>query len=135
MTYTKTNWQAGDTITAAKLNNLENGVEAASGGGSGIMVVEMNKNNVPNYSYAEIAAHVANGGYAYFNLDGTIYNLSIVVPAEGATVGEIRFESNYVDIDDDTGPTYAMWIEKATITSENPNYVTLTSYSVPVNQG
>lgn len=26
MSYTKTNWETGDTITAEKLNNLENGV-------------------------------------------------------------------------------------------------------------
>ena len=31
MAYTPTNWQTGDTITAEKLNKLENGV--ASGGG------------------------------------------------------------------------------------------------------
>lgn len=30
MSYNKTTWQAGDTITAEKLNNIENGVEAAS---------------------------------------------------------------------------------------------------------
>ena len=30
MTYNKTTWTAGDTITAEKLNNIENGVEAAS---------------------------------------------------------------------------------------------------------
>ena len=32
MSYTKTNWQTGDVITAEKLNKLENGVEAASNG-------------------------------------------------------------------------------------------------------
>ena len=31
MTYTKTNWQTGDTITASKLNNIENGVVAQAG--------------------------------------------------------------------------------------------------------
>lgn len=29
MSYTKTNWQTGDIVTAEKLNNLENGVESA----------------------------------------------------------------------------------------------------------
>lgn len=29
MSYNKTTWQAGDTITAEKLNNIENGIEAA----------------------------------------------------------------------------------------------------------
>ena len=36
MSYTKTNWNSGDIITAQKLNNIENGIEDAStGGGSG----------------------------------------------------------------------------------------------------
>ena len=29
MTYTPINWQTGDTITAAKLNNMENGIAGA----------------------------------------------------------------------------------------------------------
>lgn len=32
--YQKTNWQSGDTITAAKLNNIENGIA-----GGGVLVV------------------------------------------------------------------------------------------------
>ena len=31
MSYTPTNWQTGDVITAEKLNKLENGVSSASG--------------------------------------------------------------------------------------------------------
>lgn len=31
MSYVKTVWETGDVITAEKLNNLENGVESASG--------------------------------------------------------------------------------------------------------
>lgn len=30
MSYTPTNWQTGDTITAEKLNNMENGIENAN---------------------------------------------------------------------------------------------------------
>ena len=30
MAYEKNTWQAGDTITSAKLNNVETGIEAAS---------------------------------------------------------------------------------------------------------
>lgn len=30
MSYEKNIWQAGDVITAAKLNNIEDGIEAAS---------------------------------------------------------------------------------------------------------
>lgn len=31
MSYTPTNWQAGDIITAAKLNNMESGIANAGG--------------------------------------------------------------------------------------------------------
>lgn len=34
MAYTPTNWETGDLITAEKMNNLEQGVEAASGSGT-----------------------------------------------------------------------------------------------------
>lgn len=30
MSYTKTVWETGDTITSEKLNNAENGIEAAN---------------------------------------------------------------------------------------------------------
>ena len=40
MSYTPTTWAAGDTVTAAKLNKLEQGV--ASGG---VLVVNMSLNN------------------------------------------------------------------------------------------
>ena len=30
MAYEKTTWQAGDTITSEKLNNIEDGIEASS---------------------------------------------------------------------------------------------------------
>lgn len=35
MTYEKTNWQVGDTITATKLNKMEDGIESAAGSSSG----------------------------------------------------------------------------------------------------
>lgn len=33
MAYTKTIWAAGDTVTSAKLNKIENGLESLSDGG------------------------------------------------------------------------------------------------------
>ena len=39
MSYTKTTWQNGDTITAEKLNHIENGIaDAGSGGGEAIVI-------------------------------------------------------------------------------------------------
>lgn len=39
MSYDKNTWAKGDVITAAKLNNMENGIESASTGGGGVLVV------------------------------------------------------------------------------------------------
>lgn len=35
MAYVPTNWKTGDTITADKLNNIENGIASSGGGGGG----------------------------------------------------------------------------------------------------
>lgn len=39
MSYTPTVWANGDTITATKLNKIENGIADAGGGGGGVLVV------------------------------------------------------------------------------------------------
>ena len=39
MTYVKTNWKTGDTITADKLNNIENGIASSGGGGGGVLIL------------------------------------------------------------------------------------------------
>lgn len=40
MSYTPTTWANGDTITAQKMNNIEQGiVDASSGGGGGVVVI------------------------------------------------------------------------------------------------
>lgn len=41
MSYTPTNWSCGDTITAEKLNKLENGLAECCGGGSEPLVVHV----------------------------------------------------------------------------------------------
>lgn len=41
MSYSKQTWASGDTVTAAKLNHMEDGIEEAGGGssGGGVLVV------------------------------------------------------------------------------------------------
>lgn len=39
MSYTPTQWETGDIVTAEKLNKLENGVAAAGSGGGGAFIV------------------------------------------------------------------------------------------------
>ena len=41
MAYTKQTWECGDTITADKLNHMEDGIEECCGGGSAPLIVEV----------------------------------------------------------------------------------------------
>lgn len=51
MAYTPTTWATGDTITAAKLNKLEQGV---ANGGSGLVVELTSKTGTADHTFAEI---------------------------------------------------------------------------------
>jgi len=69
MAYEKTVWQAGDTVTAAKLNKLENGV--ATGGALYIPItinVDEQMASI-DYSYNEIAAFINNGATIIFTME------------------------------------------------------------------
>ena len=52
MSYTKTTWETGDTITAEKLNNIEDGVEAASSGSGGPLIVSLNTEGLYRFTDA-----------------------------------------------------------------------------------
>ena len=61
MSYEPTNWKAGDTVTSAKLNKLEQGIAAASGGG-GVLVVHFDTNTLAlDKTYSEIKAAAETG--------------------------------------------------------------------------
>ena len=102
MSYVKNTWAAGDKITAAKLNNLENGVEAASGGGSGVIMVDIEEGNVPSHNFLEIMQHIANGGYVYCNVFDDIYTLAGVYEGDG----EIVFRNIYLEANSQSGTLY-----------------------------
>ena len=57
MSYTPTNWQTGDTITAEKLNNMEGGIEASNGI---IIPITVDADNERYYVPKEIAGDVYN---------------------------------------------------------------------------
>ena len=60
MSYTPTNWQTGDIVTAEKLNKLENGV--ASGGGGGTFVVTRDEETgALDKTWKEIRDAIASG--------------------------------------------------------------------------
>lgn len=78
MSYTPTNWQTGDTITAEKLNNIETGIEAldTGGGGSGenIIFAKVNPTSLTagtcNYTPNELLDYIMAGKKVMFTLFG-----------------------------------------------------------------
>ena len=57
MSYTPTNWTTGDTITATKLNKMEQGI--ADGGGGALIITDTN--GTLDKTFAEIYDALANG--------------------------------------------------------------------------
>lgn len=57
MAYTPTNWQTGDTITAEKLNNMEQGI--ASAGDGGLLIV-----NESNHTLDKTWQEISDAGFS-----------------------------------------------------------------------
>ena len=69
MSYTPTNWDNGDVITAEKLNKIEQGISEASSGGSGgenFIVHLSGENLVADKTFGEIAEEFAKSGLVVF---------------------------------------------------------------------
>ena len=47
MSYTPTEWQTGDIVTAEKLNKIENGIAGVSSIGGGVFIVGVEKSSPP----------------------------------------------------------------------------------------
>lgn len=75
MAYTPTNWTTGDTITAAKLNKIEQGI--ADGGGGGALVIECNSsfidaiesNSSLDKTFEEIHTALSSGTPCYIHVE------------------------------------------------------------------
>lgn len=82
MSYTKTNWQTGDVITAEKLNKIENGVEAASNSGSGsgdfvkITAEYEDEQLTLDKTFSEIAEIIEGGGVPFVHDGSRVYMLT-----------------------------------------------------------
>ena len=93
MAYTPTTWVAGDTVTATKLNKLEQGV-ANAGGGSGLDAVitfsvdspsQSSTFTIEQGSYEDVVAKVVAGepvnlAITQFNVSGSNYGISGMFP-------------------------------------------------------
>ena len=111
MSYTKQTWSTGDTVTAAKLNHMEDGIAEAGGGssGGGVLVVH-DVDGTLDKTYSEILQ----GGFGvietvseeeawyypilavYAAPDGTEYN---VFAATGGidTISQIKYSTSSAD--------------------------------------
>ena len=93
MSYTKQTWATGDTITAEKLNHMEDGI--VQGGGVTIVTISVNYDEqteeetyTADKTYAELSAIIENGGYvvAYEAVDdyrSYYYMRSYSIPSDG----------------------------------------------------
>lgn len=75
MAYEKHTWETGETITAEKLNNLEDGVS----GSGGILCVREQDDGayiVLDKTFNEISTHLQSGGIA-FTLRGSQNNITV----------------------------------------------------------
>lgn len=104
MSYTPTEWQNGDTVTAEKLNKLEQGVADAGGGGSGILIVHDTEGTLDK-TYAEIkAAFVAvivtstnRLWYPVRYFEESVYALTVMGEGEGGGLTVNDYLANSAD--------------------------------------
>lgn len=97
MAYTPTTWATGDTVTATKLNKLEQGVANAGGGNGGTVFYEVTTTNFPSsintvgwfvyikksgntYSFADMLSSNAQPITVYGNQTGCWFS-EVSVPA------------------------------------------------------
>lgn len=119
MAYTPTEWETGDVITAAKLNNMEQGIEDASSQSMPVNVLSDLVNMVfyLDKTYSEIKRALLAGVCPVFLINsdprGTIYTLAqcsklhdvtegtytengltIFVVGQGGSISELAFSEN-----------------------------------------
>jgi hypothetical protein len=78
MSYTKHTWVDGELVTAAKMNNIENGIEeASSGGGSGggVLVVH-DEYGTLDKTWQEIHDAFLTGAVRIITNVGSIFNIT-----------------------------------------------------------
>ena len=108
MSYEKQTWATGDTVTAEKLNHMEDGIDGAGGGGAFFVTVDM-QTMALNKTWNEIFTAAAGGSLVFFKIVSieestvTLYPITQVgLSADGYDVvvaGDVRmvFETNSAD--------------------------------------
>ena len=112
MSYTPNTWANGDVITSAKLNNMEQGI-ANAGGGGGVLIANMDGDGKLDVKAGALFAAVQAGvvlvkivsggteycllGYAYYE-DGEGYYFAAYVGAEEQYAFEAATADDYPTI-------------------------------------
>lgn len=73
MAYVKTTWETGDVITAAKLNNMEGGIEAASDAAFYVTFTVDGETATADKTMAEIEAAISAGKAVFCKMTGSQY--------------------------------------------------------------
>lgn len=82
MSYIKNTWKAGDTVTSAKLNNIEDGIAAANN--SSIFIVHETDDSTLDKTWAEIHDALTNGMIPLIFYEDNIENIGFFI-IDGAT--------------------------------------------------
>lgn len=85
MAYTPTEWQSGDVVTSAKLNNIESGITSASG-----LCVYDGEESTLNKSYNDLLSMLNSGVIPFFVYNNFIYILGVIDPEDEG----INFKQN-----------------------------------------
>lgn len=95
MSYTPTTWANGDTITAEKMNNIEQGIVNASSGGSSVVNVGVTVTSgnqevtfTLDKTWAEINEITETGGVAYLKITSETASAQMV---SGTSIGTILY--------------------------------------------
>lgn len=92
MSYTPTNWQTGDVITAEKLNKMEGGIAAGSATG---LITSSDDFQTIDQSYNDIVAMVEAGLIPHYGIYGQMYYLNEVQEIDQTGEGDIVYEAYF----------------------------------------
>lgn len=80
MSYTPTNWNTGDTVTAERLNKMESGIELANDAFVITLTpTEQDFSGTIDKTYDEIVAAVNSGVKIFFNLGFSLYPVNEII--------------------------------------------------------
>lgn len=107
MAYVKTTWQTGDLITAAKLNNMENGISsidtAQAESGLVVPLITIDTQNMTitmDMSFADVLEAIESNKCCCAHVDSglgsiQVFNLDSFVPSDSTSILEKQFTFQY----------------------------------------